>query len=252
MAMQLSVNLNKVCLLRNSRGASNPSPRVAAETVIAGGAHGLTLHWRGDNRHTRASDVRELVALARQQGVEFNLEGDIRDELIDLALELRPTQFTLVPVSPGEVTSDHGWDLPRQADLLRPVLQRLERAGIRTAIFMDPDERGMKAAAATGTRRVEIYTEPYAAAFGGERQEAEFRRLRDCARAATALGLGVNAGHDLNLHNTPRLANEVPEILEVSIGHALLADALYIGLKDAVQAYVRATRGEKVWAPVTC
>ena len=228
--MNLSVNLNKVALLRNSRGANNPSPLRAAETVIRGGAAGLTMHWREDNRHTRADDVRELCALAKERGVEFNLEGDARDELVELALELKPTQFTLVPVTPGEVTSDHGWDLPREAEVIRPILARINDAGIRTAIFMDVGA-DMEQAAAVGSQRVELYTEPYAAAFGTDRQDEELKRFKDSSTAAVAAGLGVNAGHDLNLLNMPLVAREIPELLEVSIGHALVGDALYVGLK---------------------
>jgi pyridoxine 5-phosphate synthase len=252
MAISLSVNLNKVALLRNSRGASNPSPRIAAEACVRAGVNGLTLHWREDNRHTRVEDVRELCALARARDVEFNLEGDQRAELIELALELAPTQFTLVPVTPGEVTSDHGWDLPRQHDTVAPIMERINAAGIRSAIFVDPDPETMEAAAATGTQRVEIYTEPYAAAFGTAAGPRELERLRETARAATAAGMGVNAGHDLDLRNTPPLAREVPEILEVSIGHALIADALYIGLEAAVARYLAVCRGEEVEAPITC
>jgi pyridoxine 5-phosphate synthase len=250
MGMNLSVNLNKVALLRNSRGGTNPAPRVAAETCIRAGAAGLTLHWREDNRHTREGDVRDLLALARERGVEFNLEGDAREELIRIALELKPTQFTLVPVKPGEITSDHGWDLPRQLDLVRSTLAPLNAAGIRTAIFVEADA-DMAAAAATGARRVEIYTEPYASAFGTPRQEAELERVRAGARAAAAAGLGVNAGHDLNLRNTPLLAREVQEIVEVSIGHALIADALYLGLERAVRSYVAACRGEETEPPAS-
>jgi pyridoxine 5-phosphate synthase len=250
--MNLSVNLNKVALLRNSRGANNPAPRRAAEACIDAGAAGLTLHWRQDERHTREADVRDLCALAVERGVEFNLEGDARDELVALALELRPTQFTLVPVTPGEITSDHGWDLPRETPVIAPILARLNDAGVRTAIFVDPDQEIMERAAATGTQRVEIYTEPYAAAWHTERRGAELERLRTCAQVATAAGLGVNAGHDLDLRNTPILAREIPEILEVSIGHALIADALYLGLDEAVRAYVRATRGQEQEAPITC
>ncbi|HTM22899.1 MAG TPA: pyridoxine 5'-phosphate synthase [Kofleriaceae bacterium] len=249
--MNLSVNLNKVALLRNSRGARNPGPLRAAEVCIDAGVAGLTLHWRQDNRHARASDVRAFAALCHQRGVEFNLEGDARAELIEIALEVRPTQFTLVPVTPGEVTSDHGWDLPRQTAQIAPILHRIDAAGIRTAIFMDPVPDLMAAAAATGTRRVEIYTEPYAAAWGTPHQQQRYDELRATCRAATAAGLGVNAGHDLDLHNTPILAREVPEILEVSIGHALLADALHLGLAEAVRRYLQATRGQEVDAPLT-
>ncbi|MBZ0238930.1 MAG: pyridoxine 5'-phosphate synthase [Deltaproteobacteria bacterium] len=251
MALHLSVNLNKVALLRNSRGANNPSPRVAAHACIDAGAAGLTLHWRADERHTRQSDVRDLRAIAAERGVEFNLEGDERPELAALAHELRVDQFTLVPVTPGEVTSDHGWDLPRQAEAVRRILDPLNQRGVRTAIFMDPVPAHMERAAATGTQRVEIYTEPYAAAWHTPRRQAELDRMKACARALVGAGLGVNAGHDLNLENLPILAREVPELQEVSIGHALLADALYLGLRAAVEAYVRACRGDEMTPPVT-
>ncbi len=251
MAINLSVNLNKVALLRNSRGANNPSPRVAAHACIDAGASGLTLHWRADNRHTREGDVRDLRAIAAERGVEFNLEGDERPELSALAAELRVDQFTLVPVRPGEITSDHGWELPAQTEQIRRVLAPLAERGVRTAIFMDPVPEAMARAAATGAHRVELYTEPYAAAWTTPRRHDELERFKACARALAAAGLGVNAGHDLNLDNLPVLAREVPELLEVSIGHALLADALYLGLVPTVQAYVRACRGEETPAPVT-
>ncbi len=251
MAISLSVNLNKVALLRNSRGATNPGPRMAGQTCLDHGAYGLTLHWRADNRHTRADDVRVLRALCAERGAEFNLEGDDREELIALAIELGVTQFTLVPVRPGEITSDHGWDLPRQHAVVAPIIARLRGHGIRTAMFMDCVPEAMAAAAATGVDRVELYTEPYAAAFGTARFDAELDRVGRTARAAVAAGLAVNAGHDLNLLNTPVLANRVPEIVEASIGHALVADALYLGLGEAVRRYVQACRGETVDAPVT-
>jgi pyridoxine 5-phosphate synthase len=251
MAIRLSVNLNKVCLLRNSRGGTNPSPLVAARTCLDAGASGLTLHWRADERHTRQADVRAIAALCKERGAEFNLEGDQRPALADLAYELEVTQFTLVPVTPGEVTSDHGWDLPRQHAVVAPILDRLNRRGVRTAIFMDPVPEAMPAAAATGTKRIEIYTEPYASAWGTPHQAGELDRVKRTAKAAVAAGMSVNAGHDLDLHNTPTLAREVPEIAEVSIGHALLSDALYLGLAEAVRRYVRACHGETVDAPVT-
>lgn len=251
MAISLSVNLNKVALLRNSRGATNPSPLVAGTTCLDNGAYGLTLHWRADNRHTRADDVRALRALCEQRGAEFNLEGDDREELIALAIELRVTQFTLVPVRPGEITSDHGWDLPRQHDVVAPIVERIKKHGIRTAIFMDCSPEAMPAAAATGVDRVELYTEPYASSFGTARFDAELLRVKQTAEAAVAAGMKVNAGHDLNLRNTPPLARAVPEIVEASIGHALVADALYLGLAETVRRYVRACRGEDVDAPIT-
>jgi pyridoxine 5-phosphate synthase len=251
MAISLSVNLNKVALLRNSRGGGNPSPLRAAETCIAAGAPGLTLHWREDERHTRVRDVRDLSALARECGVELNLEGDPRPEVVALAVELGVTQLTLVPVTPGEITSDHGWDLPRDAALIAPVIARATGAGIRVSIFMDPVAENMARAAETGAQRVELYTEPYAAAFGSERQQAELARVQAAAAAARACGLEVNAGHDLDLHNLPLLAREVPEIAEVSIGHALICDALYWGLERTVRAYLTAAQGFEVEAPIT-
>jgi pyridoxine 5-phosphate synthase len=156
-----------------------------------------------------------------------------------------------VPVTPGEVTSDHGWDLPRQRELIAPLLARAAAAGLRTAIFMDCVPANMAAAKASGAHRVELYTEPYARGFGGAGDAAAFAALRDAAREATRLGLGVNAGHDLDLRNTPRLAREVPELLEVSIGHALLADALYLGIGETIRRYLAACRGEDVAAPAT-
>jgi pyridoxine 5-phosphate synthase len=250
-AISLSVNLNKIALLRNSRGAANPSPRVAGVACLDHGAYGLTLHWRADNRHTRKDDVRVLRALCAERQAEFNLEGDDRDELIALAEELAVTQFTLVPVRPGEVTSDHGWDLPRQHGVVAPIVARLKARGIRTAVFVDAIPEMMPAVAATGVDRIEIYTEPYASAWGSPRLAVELERLQRTARAAVAAGMKVNAGHDLNLRNTPLLAREVPEIVEASIGHALIADALYLGLPEAVRRYARACRGEAADAPAT-
>lgn len=250
-ATNLSVNLNKVALLRNSRGGTNPSPRVAGVTCLDHGAYGLTLHWRADNRHTRIDDVRALRALCEERGAEFNLEGDQRPAIVDLAEELAVSQFTLVPVTPGEVTSDHGWELPRQHGVVAPIVARLKARGIRTAIFVDPNPEMMAAAAATGVDRVEIYTEPYASAWGTPQLKVELERLKATARAAVAAGMKVNAGHDLDLRNMPLVAREVPEIVEVSIGHALICDALYLGYAEAVRRYVRVCRGEAVDAPVT-
>ena len=249
--ISLSVNLNKVALLRNSRGAQNPSPRTAGVACLEAGAYGLTLHWRADERHTRKEDVRVLRQLCAERGAEFNLEGDAREELVALAAELKVTQFTLVPVKPGEVTSDHGWDLPREHGVVAPIVERLKKVGVRTAVFVDPNPAMMNAVAATGVDRIEIYTEPYASAWGKPELKTELARVKATAQAAVALGMAVNAGHDLNLRNTPLLAREVPEIVEASIGHALLADALYLGLPETVRRYVRACRGEAVDAPVT-
>ncbi len=249
MSINLSVNLNKVALLRNSRGADNPSPVRAAITCIDAGAPGLTLHWRADERHTRASDVRDFAALARERGVEFNLEGDLRPDIVDIALELEVTQLTLVPVTPGEITSDHGWDLPRDGERLAPVIERAKAAGVRTSIFVDAVADNMPHAAATGTDRVEIYTEPYAAAFATAGRDAALDAVVATAERAAACGLGVNAGHDLDLRNLPPLARAVPGMAEVSIGHALLADAIYWGLERTVRAYLDAARGVDIAAP---
>ncbi|MEO8501273.1 MAG: pyridoxine 5'-phosphate synthase [Vicinamibacteria bacterium] len=251
MAIALSVNLNKVALLRNSRGGESPSPRLAANACLDAGAAGITLHWREDNRHARESDVRNLRALCRERGVEFNLEGDLREELIALACEIQVDQCTLVPVTPGEITSDHGFSLPREATAIIPTIARLNDRGVRTSIFVDANAAMIEEAAKTGARRIEIYTGPYAEARGTKTAEAEFLRVRDTARAAAACGMGVNAGHDLDLKNLPRLAREVPEINEASIGHALLADALYLGLAETVRRYLAACRGEIVDAPTT-
>lgn len=251
MAINLSVNLNKVALLRNSRGGQNPSPKVAGMACLDNGAYGLTLHWRADKRHTRVEDVRVLRALCSQTGAEFNLEGDAREELVALAEELVVTQFTLVPVKPGEITSDHGWDLPRDHDVIAPIVARLKAKNVRTAVFVDPNPDMMRAVAATGVDRIEIYTEPYASAWGKPELKTELARVKATAQAAVAAGMKVNCGHDLNLRNTPLLAREVPEIDEASIGHALIADALYLGFAETVRRYVRACRGEAADAPVT-
>ncbi|MEZ4401918.1 MAG: pyridoxine 5'-phosphate synthase [Kofleriaceae bacterium] len=251
MPTNLSVNLNKVALLRNSRGHDNPSPRVAAHACIDAGVAGLTLHWRADERHTREADVRDLRAICRERGVEFNLEGDERPALHQLAAELAVDQFTLVPVRPGEVTSDHGWELPRQAAQIAAILGPLNDRGVRTAIFMDPAPEAMAGCAATGTQRVELYTEPYASAWGTPRRDAELAKLVACSQALVDAGLGVNAGHDLDLHNLPTLVRAMPALHEVSIGHALLADALYLGLAATIEAYLAACRGEATPPPVT-
>ena len=251
MAISLSVNLNKVALLRNSRGATNPSPEVAGAACLDAGAYGLTLHWRHDNRHTRIDDVRALRALCERRGAEFNLEGDAREELVALAIELRVTQFTLVPVKPGEVTSDHGWDMPTQHAIVAPIIERMAKVGVRTAMFMDCEPSAMAAARAAGVDRVELYTEPYAAAWGKPVFEKELARVKATAQAAVAVGMQVNAGHDLDLRNLPLLARTVPEIVEASIGHALIADALYLGFAETIQRYVRACSGQVVDVPRT-
>ena len=248
----LSINLNKIALLRNSRGGQNPSLLVAAKKCALGGAAGLTLHWREDERHTQKQDVYDIKAFCEDANIEFNLEGDGRLEMIDLAMECRPTQFTLVPVTPGEITSDHGWDLPNETEFVRNIIKKINDRGIRTAIFMDADPDKMEEAQSTETQRVEIYTEPYAQAFETSNRENELKRLSDTIKKATECGLGVNAGHDLNLKNVPPLAQSCPGLLEVSIGHAFVADSLYLGMDKALESYLKACAGESVDAPRTC
>lgn len=240
--MNLSVNLNKIALLRNSRGGARPSPLAAAALVLDAGADGLTLHWREDERHTHKEDVYQLRELAAARGREFNLEGDLREELIALAIELKVDQATLVPVTPGEITSDHGWSFPQDAERLRPVIARLKDAGLRVSLFIDPVPGTATGAAEAGADRVEIYTEPWAAAFGTAGADRELAAIVATVAEARAAGLGVNAGHDLDLYNLPPLARAAV-IDEVSIGHALISDALTIGLEETIRSYLLAAQG---------
>ena len=237
---RLSVNLNKVALLRNSRPLDIPSVQQAARLALDAGAQGITVHPRPDERHIRASDVGALLELARSRGVEFNIEGNPFHRLLDRMGASRPDQCTLVPDDPGAATSDHGWDLTRDAERLRPLIAELKAMGIRVSLFMDADAEQMALAHALGADRVELYTEPYARAFGTPGQEAVLRRYRQAAQAATRAGLGVNAGHDLNRENLPVFLRNVPAVLEVSIGHALIADALEFGLARTVELYLEA------------
>ena len=236
----LSVNLNKVALLRNARTINMPSVARAAEVCIAAGAQGITVHPRPDERHIRRRDVYELAELlAAHPEVEFNIEGNPFPEFMALVLEVKPTQCTLVPDSPEAFTSDHGWDLSEHAARLRPILDKLGQAGIRTSLFMETDLEQIERASAIGADRIELYTEPYAASFErGNSVESVLELFRRAARHAQGAGLGVNAGHDLNLRNLP-LFSTIPNILEVSIGHALVSDALEMGLGPAVEAYLK-------------
>jgi pyridoxine 5-phosphate synthase len=235
---RLSVNVNKVALLRNTRTVGIPSVLRAAELCIAAGAHGITVHPRPDERHIRPGDVHELSAALRDSpNVEFNIEGNPFPEFMDLVLEVKPTQATLVPDDPSAATSDHGWDLKQDAMRLAPIIRKLNDAGIRVSLFMDVSSDQWQRARDIGADRVELYTQPYAEAFAlGDAKAA----LADCAAAAMAAqaaGLGVNGGHDLNLHNLPDFCR-IPGILEVSIGHALVSDALEMGIPAAVRAYL--------------
>lgn len=238
---KLSVNLNKVALLRNSRALGIPSVTRCASIALAAGAHGITIHPRPDGRHIRTADVFELAELLKTHpGIEFNIEGNPFHDVMELVRQVRPEQCTLVPDDPGAYTSDHGWNLAADAQRLRPCIEELHGLGIRVSLFMDPDPASMPQARDIGADRIELYTEPYARSYGTSDEQRELVRYAEAARAAQALGLGVNAGHDLNLSNLPGFVAHVPKVLEVSIGHALTADALEMGLDAAVRAYLRA------------
>jgi pyridoxine 5-phosphate synthase len=239
---RLSVNVNKIALLRNSRSLGIPSVLRAAQIALDAGAHGITVHPRPDGRHIRSADVRELAALLAARGAaEFNIEGNpFEPPLLELARAVRPAQCTLVPDDPAAFTSDHGWNIRRDAARLRPVVEELHGLGIRVSLFMDPDPDVMADAAATGADRVELYTEPYAAAHAAGDASAMLARYVAAARAAQDAGLAVNAGHDLNRDNLPPFLAAVPCVAEVSIGHALVADALERGLAATVRQYLQA------------
>jgi pyridoxine 5-phosphate synthase len=245
MPIKLSVNVNKVATLRNSRGGAIPSVVDAVRTCVAAGAPGITVHPRQDERHIRAADVREIAALlASIRGpsggeIEFNIEGDPRPDLLELVLAVRPTQCTLVPVTPGEITSHAGWRPGTSVEWMRGIVSRLHGAGVRVSLFVDPDERGIDWAATTGAERVELYTEPYARAFAAGDGPGSFDNYRRAALRAHAAGLGINAGHDLDLANLT-LFRSLPHLAEVSIGHALISHALWVGLDRAVRDYLAA------------
>src|SRR5258705_994838 len=238
----LSANLNKIALLRNTRTLGIPSVVHAARLALGAGAHGITVHPRPDGRHVRSQDVRELAAVLRDRDAEFNIEGNPFHGLLEFVREVRPAQCTLVPDETGAFTSDHGWDLGADGGRLAPVMAELKALGVRVSLFMDPVAEAMTAAAGLGADRIELYTEPYALAFGTAKQEAVLGRYAEAARAAQRSGLGVNAGHDLNLENLPVFLRSVPKVLEVSIGHALISDALELGLAEAVRRYLEAIR----------
>ena len=236
----LSVNVNKVALLRNTRHLGIPSVLQASTLALQAGADGITVHPRPDERHIRARDVHDLAALMKHwPQAEFNIEGNPFHNLMGFVRELRPQQVTFVPDSEGQFTSDHGWDLVADGERLRPLIAEAHALGVRVSLFMDPLSDAMPLARAVGADRVELYTEPYAAAHGQPGQAAELARFAVAARAAQAAGLGVNAGHDLNRDNLADFVRAVPGLLEVSIGHALIADALEFGLAETVRAYRR-------------
>lgn len=243
---KLSVNLNKVALLRNARTIGIPSVTGAARTCVRAGAHGITLHPRPDERHVRPADVYEIAEiLAETPDVEFNLEGNPFPKFMEIVRKVKPTQCTLVPDSPDAFTSDHGWDLGDNSERLKPVVNELKELGIRVSLFMDADLHQIERVPEVGADRIELYTEAYAASYGSADEEKELERFRVAAKRAQELDLGVNAGHDLNSENLSRFCS-IPDLLEVSIGHALIADALEIGLASAVQAYLRVLAASEV------
>ncbi len=236
----LSVNVNKVALVRNTRHLGIPSVMRAATLCLEAGADGITVHPRPDERHIRADDVLEIAALMKAwPDREFNIEGNPTQNLMRFIEQYRPHQCTFVPDSEGQFTSDHGWNLAQDSARLAPLIARAHEFGVRVSLFMDAEPQAMAAARALGADRVELYTEPYAAAWGTAQQEAQLQRFAAAAQAARDAGLGVNAGHDLNRDNLTAFIRRVPGVAEVSIGHALIADALELGYAATVRDYLR-------------
>lgn len=233
---RLSVNINKIATLRNSRGGNTPDVCRVALDCERFGAEGITVHPRPDQRHIRYSDVRTIRPLLK---TEFNIEGNPREQsFINLVLEVKPEQVTLVPDSAKQLTSNHGWDTIANREYLRSVIRFFKEQGIRTSIFVDPSVAMIKGAAMTGTDRIELYTESYAKNFAENKAEA-IAPFIEAAQAAQASGLGINAGHDLSLENLAYFIQQIPTVLEVSIGHALISDALYYGLENTLMMYKR-------------
>ena len=241
----LSVNVNKIATLRNSRGGDIPDVLTAVDTCIAAGAQGITVHPREDERHITPTDVQDIaerlieINTQKRSNIEYNIEGDPRPDLIDMVLRTKPTQCTLVPVVVGEITSHTVWNIRKDGNTLKPIIEGLKNADIRVSLFSGTDVEQIARTRDIGADRIELYTAPYAMAQTKTEIEREFALLEAATAKAADLGLGVNAGHDLNLENLP-LMQKLPGLLEVSIGHHLMADALYIGLEAAVKAYRRA------------
>ena len=239
---KLSVNINKIATIRNARGGNLPDVLSAAVDCERFGAQGITVHPRPDERHIRYRDVFDLKPLVK---TEFNIEGYPSDTFMDLVLKIKPTQVTLVPDPPGVLTSNAGWDTVKHAGFLSEIIERLKNNGIRTSIFIDPNHKQIKNSVNTGTDRIELYTEGYARDFSnnpektGQAKEKAISPYIKAAELANKLGLGINAGHDLNLDNLSYFAHNVPGLLEVSIGHALISDALYYGLERTIELYLR-------------
>jgi pyridoxine 5-phosphate synthase len=236
---KLSVNVNKIALIRNSRDTDYPNVVNMAERAIAAGAHGITVHPRPDQRHIRYSDVHELSELAGSHpDVEFNIEGNPIPDLLKIVQEVRPDQCTLVPDDPNQLTSDHGWNLEKAGDNLNSIVNELQSAGVRASLFMDPVREQIDRVKEVGAERIELYTEPYARAFGTSGEDAVWERFAQAALYAESLGIGVNAGHDLNLQNLPKFLTIQP-ILEVSIGHAIVVESFDHGFEGAIARYLK-------------
>lgn len=235
---KLSVNINKIATLRNARGGNNPDVLQVARDAQSFGAQGITVHPRPDERHIRYADV---YALREVVHTEFNIEGYPSEAFIELVSEVRPEQVTLVPDPPEALTSNAGWDIKANAPFLKKVIQHFGSKGIRTSIFVDTDISNITEARCVGCDRIELYTEPYASLYGTRPEEA-VAPFAMAARHASEIGLGVNAGHDLDLHNLAYLHHHLPMLDEVSIGHALICDALYMGLEEAIQRYLACLR----------
>jgi pyridoxine 5-phosphate synthase len=235
---RLSVNINKIATLRNSRGGNDPNLVQVAKDCERFGAEGITVHPRPDERHIRYQDVHDLSQIIT---TEFNIEGNPKEEkFVALVLATQPAQVTLVPDTLGQLTSDHGWDTISEQTYLKEVILKFKNAGIRVSIFVDPLEKMVQAAATTGTDRIELYTEMYAKQFALGNKEGAIAPYISAASLANKLGIGINAGHDLNRFNLPFLVQQIPYIDEVSIGHALISDAIYLGLENTIQLYKRA------------
>lgn len=240
MVTKLSVNINKIATLRNSRGGNVPDLLKVAIDCERFGAQGITVHPRPDERHIRYQDVRDLKPLLK---TEFNIEGNsLEKKFVDLVLEIKPAQVTLVPDSIGQLTSNHGWDTIKNKSYLKETIAMFRQAGIRTSIFVDPDLKMIEGAKETGTDRIELYTEDYAKNYAKKREQAIAPYIA-AAELANQLKLGLNAGHDLSLINLRYFAEQISGLLEVSIGHALISDALYLGLENTIQLYRRELKG---------
>lgn len=232
---RLSVNINKIATLRNARGHNLPDVLKVAQDCERFGAQGITVHPRPDERHIRYQDVRDLRPLVK---TEFNIEGNPIRSFMDLVLEVKPDQVTLVPDAPDALTSNAGWNTVKHADLLKDIIAEFKQAGIRTSLFVDADPKMVEGAAKIGSDRVELYTESYASRYASGREEA-IADFMKAARAAADCGLGLNAGHDLNLDNLAYFNQQISNLVEVSIGHALICDALYFGLENTIQMYLQ-------------